>query len=207
MNRVRLIILVPVSLGSAAVGTTLGIWMFSATNRVVGIGMAVLFAMLLGVIVGVAIRLQEKRRAGAVLLDFGPSKVRMALGIIPGGLIALDWVILLTTCRVVSLSAGMFGVMMGVLPILASCGFFLMGLSKSEIREGGLWLFFPAFIKWERIQSYEWGGKSGHTLLLKVRRGWGKISLRVPVEHKEAVERLLAQYIPSAGEQSGQGSR
>ena len=144
---------------------------------------------------GTVFWIRRKRRAGAVLLDLGPSKLRIALGVIMGSLmiflgVVLWWMVLCLRPPGLALFS--------VIPILTTCAaveVFLMGLSRSEIREGGIFPFFLMVVEWERIESYEWGGRDGHILRIKGKRGGGKTSLRVPAAHKEEVENILAQHL------------
>ncbi|MFQ5738815.1 MAG: DUF5673 domain-containing protein [Acidobacteriota bacterium] len=71
------------------------------------------------------------------------------------------------------------------------------GLRGLEARENGF-LRFYWFLKWERIESYEWEGERDHTLTLKVTRrlpGWRAVSWGIPPVHKDALDNLLVEHV------------
>lgn len=137
---------------------------------------------------------RSKRRAGAVLLDLGRSKVQIALGMIFGGVFVLMAIgIVETFIGVYSISVL---VMLAVMMLsLAICSL-LEGFGRLEIREGGI-VFFFTLLKWEQIASYEWRGKRGYRLIFRLRRRWGRKLVwgSIPPVQKEATESLLAQHL------------
>ena len=72
----------------------------------------------------------------------------------------------------------------------------IVGLQRQGIWEGGIVLGMD-FVKWDKIRSYEWSGKTltinTHQIL------WfhfsKSVKLRVPIEKKDPVDHLLAQHI------------
>lgn len=147
--------------------------------------------------------LQAKRRAGAMLLDLGRVKVWMGFCIAIGSLAVL--VVILGLADGFSAS---FEEWMDIVMKL-SIGVFcvLLGVRKRGVTEHGLLAPSPSLLTWDLIESYEWGGKSGHTLIVIVRLRsrsprTRKVKLSVPPVHKEVVESLLAQHLPT---QSGTG--
>jgi hypothetical protein len=71
-------------------------------------------------------------------------------------------------------------------------------LSRLQVRENGILAFFE-LIEWDRIDSYEWMGGPGGTLILSLRRQApffgvvpGKVTVSVPSEHRQRVEQVLA---------------
>ncbi len=113
----------------------------------------------------------RKRRAGPVMLDLGRSKIRLILGLFSAIFFAA---IFLSAFR----GGGMFQfptlslldkIVLGLCWLSSVAISLDIGLTKLEMRERGI-LHFGEFLKWERIESYEWKGKKGHTL--KVRARW-----------------------------------
>ena len=144
-----------------------------------------------------ALWFRRRRRGGTLLLDLGRSKAQIVSGIILGGLFALFGIRLLTKTP-----AEVYSLSLAVMMLSISISNLLGGLSRSEVREYGI-LIFPFFVKWEWIESYEWGGRRGHTLILRLRRRWGR-KVRLPGGHKESTEHVLAQYLPFGGRRDGE---
>ena len=151
--------------------------------------------VILGIWGIIAVWLQRKRRAGAVLLDMGQFKRQVW------------WVTLSTVLMVlagigvvralVEMHLGMMALLIGIL--LLSLGVFnvFSGWSRLEFAEGGVF-YFPFALKWEWIESHGWGGRSNHNLIFKVDRGWWrKAQLPWPIAsaRREAIEDVLAQRL------------
>lgn len=178
------------------------LWMFLGIWGFIVIGMCVF----------IAIVIRRKRQAGAVLLDLGRIKAVMVFWITLGSLSALGGIgslidVLADLGR--PSSAIFFEVSCVVVLLSGSVLLFFAGLSKWGITENGLfWWFFPVlFLRWDEIESYEWGGKNGHALILRLRRRWGsKEMFSIPPVHKDAVESLLAQYLPTDSDKGDESS-
>jgi hypothetical protein len=158
--------------------------------------------------------LRSRGKAGALLLDLGRSRKQVAWGSTLGalgGLSAMWWLVfvqnpnlwyrrmlILASTTGAELSANL--VFTGLIALVwvsfyISILSLFLALSRMEIREHGLLYFFDA-LRWEGIASYEWGGKSGYTLIVRRRGRWGwKIRLPIPPEHKEATEDVLARCL------------
>ena len=121
----------------------------------------------------------RKRRAGALLLNIGRSKGCIVLGVVS---------LLLET-------------VMTVWTVFLPCGLILlfMGFVGRQVRENG---FFGVdwFIRWEQIESWEWRGRTNHTLNITApKRVVGRRTRwRTPPHHKNRVESLLAEHVSGA---------
>ena len=162
-------------------------------------GIVIIFAL-----VFIVAELRAKRRAGALLLDLRRvRKVWMGFWIGLGSLLVLAGMSML----ILGLSDGFsdpFEEWMDIVMMLSLGVYMSLGVFRKGVTEHGLLMLAPfRFVTWELIESYEWGGKSGHTLIVRLRRRRsGKVKLSVPPVHKEAVEGLLVQYLPA---ESGTG--
>ena len=143
--------------------------------------------------------LRHKKQAGSVLLDLGRTKLHKIF-LVTGGFGVVTFIISLVESLLDA--GGVLGikeVSISLFWLLFGVTFLVSGLSHFEIRECGI-LYFERFVNWEKIESYEWEGESGLTLTLRVRGRLSflrTLSLPIPAIHKETVENLLAQNLPS----------
>ena len=132
------------------------------------IGSIVLKVLILAAWVPFIIWVLRKRRAGPVMLDLGRSKIRLILGLFVAIFFAA--IFLYPTFRggemFQSPTLSLLYWSLWSLSLVAISLY--IGLTKLEIRERGI-LHFGEFLKWERIESYEWKGKKGHTLKVRVK--------------------------------------
>lgn len=74
--------------------------------------------------------------------------------------------------------------------------FLIMASGRLQVRENGIWVS-SSLLRWGKIDSYRW--ENDGTLLVR-RKGFFSWfppkNLRVPPEHKQAVEELLAKHCP-----------
>jgi hypothetical protein len=141
------------------------------------------------------ILLRRKKEAASVLIDIGRSTQHKLL-LVAGGLFLLIGIIDLVDLFEPGSKTRINDAFSCLL--LFSCGVLMIyqGRGHYEIREGGLYL--ESFIKWQQIKSYEWEGKDNLTLTLRLRRRfplYRSRSLHIPALHKEAVKKLLEQYL------------
>jgi len=160
----------------------------------------------------VIIRPRHKRQAGSVLLNLGRLTSHKGM-LVAGGIWALCGIGLVvgfleTDVELKEVSFGLFW-------LSGAAYFFSVGLSRLEIREGGI-LYSDRFVKWERIESYKWGGENNIDVILfpkrfvtltisgRQRSPFSRaISLSIPAIHKDAVDSLLAQYVSGATSEVG----
>lgn len=82
----------------------------------------------------------------------------------------------------------------------------MMGTLK--ITENGIWRY-SSLLRWENIESYEWLEGAESTLTLRTKTDLlssGNVVLAFPAEQKEAVSKLLAQYLPQKETSPGIGT-
>lgn len=145
--------------------------------------------------------LRRRGQAGSVLLDLGGSKrhkTSIILGIM-GMLLGTFWLVLVIVRRFLEPGSEVEISFVYQGPFWLSIGItsFLVGLSHFELREGGVF-YLDIAKKWERIESYEWEGENGLTLILKFRQRlpfFRTRSMPIPAHHKNKVDNLLAQYV------------
>ncbi len=132
-----------------------------------------------------------KRQAGSVLLSLGWSsrhKMFLVLGVLVIlALIPFVWDLLRAGAELKEVSYVLTGLSVGVYWLFS-------GWSGVEFREAGIFSF-GQLVKWERIESYEWGEKA----VTVTPRWWFKtVNIPVPPLHKDAVSDLLARHVSGA---------
>jgi len=138
------------------------------------------------------------RQAGALLLDLGQPRSQrffliigflfLALAIVSGGLLLLDGDI-----TIKDVSDILFRVAFGSFQVL-------LGTRRMQLREQGL-LVSGDLLRWRKILGYHWEADRPNTLTLQVntlQQMFTRPSLSIPPEHRDAVDRLLAQYVGRA---------
>ena len=134
----------------------------------------------------------DRNASGPVLLDCGPRPLRM-LFMFNGVLFAFMGV--LGGLGHIWVMTDVLGLAGPLIWITASLFYVLMGLGRLQIRENGLWQY-GNLLKWDRIKSYEWKGKSDCTLMLQAETWFpfmGRGALPVPIEYKEEIDRMLQE--------------
>jgi hypothetical protein len=174
------------------------------------------FYLLLSVVFWAYIVIIRPRHKRQVLLVLGRLTDKVML--VNGGILALCGIGLLVVGLLEADVEEISFISLFLLSVAAY--FFSVGLSRLEIREGGIW-YLGLFVKWERIESYKWEGvvkndidvilypKRFVTLTVSVRRRLlfsRAIRLNIPSIHKDAVDSLLAQYVSGATSEVGNGT-
>lgn len=146
-------------------------------------------------------RLFVRNTGGRVLLDFGrlptpklsliEALCYLVLGLMFGGGTILG---LLNGAQLTSVSDWypIFCVLILISMLLSR---FMQG-GRLQIREGGIWCVC-VLLRWDTIGSCHWANDG--TLLFR-RKGfnwWFQTALPIPLEHKQAVEDLLAKHCPA----------
>ncbi len=142
----------------------------------------------------VGLGLWRKRRAGAVLVDFGRSKRRTLLSFGAG----LALLVLIGDIAWPALRAGATMPQIAEDLILVSLGLYALGLSLPEIRDTGI-CSFAHLLRWEQVRSYQWKGRTGHTLTVKPGRRWlglRTVSFTVPPPLWHAVNDTFSERAP-----------
>jgi hypothetical protein len=86
------------------------------------------------------------------------------------------------------------GISVGIYFVVITSYFFVMATGRLQVRDNGIWLY-SRLLRWRKIGSYHWMNES--TLLVRPK---GRFSLLtqevfpVPPEHRQAVEKLLAEH-------------
>jgi hypothetical protein len=140
--------------------------------------------------------LMRKKQAGSVLLDLGRS-VQHKMILIAGGAFMLLGIMDLVELFEPGSGIGIRDVFEGLFFLSYGVLMLVWGLSHFEIRESGI-LILDRFVNWKQIKSYEWEGKNGFTLTLRIRQRFPLFptrSLVVPALHKDTVENLLEKYL------------
>lgn len=139
----------------------------------------------------VVVWLIRRYSSGPPLLDCGPHPGR-ALFLTIGSLSAI-----LGLCGAFGQAElGPFQVGISLFQLSAAVFCAILGLGRLEIREKGIWQY-TSVLTWHKIESCEWAGKSGSTLLIRTKTKFpifGQGELPVPVEHKAAMARLLQEH-------------
>ncbi|MFG6102001.1 hypothetical protein U2F10_07090 [Leptothoe sp. EHU-05/26/07-4] len=146
----------------------------------------------------------RKRKAGSLLLDAGRTwhnKMLLWIGL------AEVVVALVITWIMVTSPAGISDTSNVVVYIPLKIAFWWtlamliisLGLNKLELRENGLCFMYNA-IPWQRMKSYCWEVTHPNTLTIRVRPRVvflpHTMSIRVPQEHRDAMDRVLQTHIP-----------
>ena len=140
--------------------------------------------------------LWRKRRAGPVLVDIGRSKRRTLLSFGAG----LALLVLISDVAWPVLRSGVVPAEISADLILVSLGLCALGLSLPEIREAGIYSF-AQHLRWERIKSYEWRDRTGHTLRVRPKRRWlglRTVSFTVPRPLWHSVNDLFSECAPGS---------
>ena len=138
------------------------------------------------------------QQAGALLLDLGQPRALLVVRIIGFVMLALAIVSTVLTCverelTIEDVDDILFRIAFGILLVL-------IGTRRVQLREQGL-LASGDLLRWREITGYHWEADRPNTLTLQVntRRLIGKRpSLPIAPKHRDAVDRLLAQYVRRA---------
>jgi hypothetical protein len=129
---------------------------------------------------------------GRILLDCGPHPTRflflvnavlfVAMGV-GGTLVGSSF------SKSLAIASPVLGISFGIFWLIVASG-------RLQIREGGLWQYC-GLLRWDKIESCQWGGDS--TLLLKAKTRFpflGRGALPFPPEDKQAINELLQKHCP-----------
>lgn len=164
-------------------------------------GLFILFSVILWI--SILTWPRRKRRAGSLLWNLGrPTTYRVLLVV---GVLFVFSAILQTLMFVELARIGFSGsysipeyyVAQIILYWSTAIYFFWAGLSLLQLRESGIYYKF-GLIKWEQIASYTWEGKKGNTLTVWLKQRLPLFQTRswtIPLVHKPAIDRILAQYL------------
>ncbi|HEX4964130.1 MAG TPA: DUF5673 domain-containing protein [Thermoanaerobaculia bacterium] len=133
--------------------------------------------------------LQDRRRAGAVLLDCGPNAGQRSL--------RTSAVTFFTMGVALNVLDRFFphGSVIGWLFMVQAVVMALMALRRFQLREHGLW-FGISLLAWDKIESYGWDERGALTLRTKGSLwSFKKGVVRVPPECLEAVDRWLGKRV------------
>ncbi|MEM7066417.1 MAG: hypothetical protein AAF572_25030 [Cyanobacteria bacterium P01_B01_bin.77] len=76
---------------------------------------------------------------------------------------------------------------------------FSLGLNKLELRESGL-CFLYNFISWQRMKAYTWDINHPNILVIYLHARFiflpARMNIRVPNQHRVAIDRIVQTYIP-----------
>jgi len=140
--------------------------------------------------------INNKKKAGHVLLDMGPFQNKLLLIVVGCAVIVFN-----------SFRFFLFDLRHGdyvqyiftISNITLGTWFLFMAFSRIQIRENGI-LIYIDFLKWEKIESFDWASGNPKTCVLKLRvKGRLPASMRngvlpVPVEKKAEFESILERY-------------
>jgi hypothetical protein len=158
--------------------------------------------------------LWQKKQAGSVLLDLGPSarrkgwlilgisSVLIGLGLMASAIILKDYGDSTREVRLMLFFLSLAALLPGGIGLRM-----YLGLGRFRITESGI--FLGQFLKWERIECYEWGGKNDRTLTVKIRSRLPFVqptSLEIPAVHKANVDDLLAEHLSDVTTGVGNGT-
>ena len=151
---------------------------------------------------------RRKRQAGAVLLDLGRSSMHKFY-LVVGCFVLIGIGSVRDALSEAGGEIGIDAISLSLFHLSVVALLLFSGLSGWKVRERGI-LHFDCLVKWKHIESYAWGGNGGHTTLaLRIRRRlpfFGTLRLRVPSTHKDALDSLLAEHVPSATTEAGNGT-
>lgn len=180
----------------AAVVAVLTFGIAAISGRTLRDSGAVAFAILWATVFAffVSTFLIARARRGAILLDCGHHPTR-ALFVFNAVLYGLAFFVL--GGGFASGAFDKFGIASALFGITFSVYWVLMSLGRLQFVENGIWQYW-SLLKWQKVASYEWEGDANPTLMLQTKTMFpflGRGALPVPLEHKEAVSRLLEQYV------------
>lgn len=128
-----------------------------------------------------------RKRAGAVLLDCGPSPSRR-LFLLNGGLF-----LILGVASGLAFP-GRYGMLVAVVGLMGSAFYFFMAFGRLQVRENGIWVFVN-LMDWHKIRSYFWqDGGDLTTLMIQARTRYpvlGRSALQVSMGHKDTLDEYL----------------
>lgn len=151
----------------------------------------------------IGLRVFGRSRAGAVLLDLGPTVNRRLFF----GVAALPLLLALLSVFTGSLDGNfdLANAVMVLMMLSIGVSLTLHGLDRFQIRERGVW--YGQCITWNNIRSFGWDTEKPGVLILQgtSRLAFAsKVHLPVPPEHRPDVEQLLTRYIPHRFDQGAQ---
>lgn len=140
----------------------------------------------------VATMLIGRGKRGAILLDCGhhPTRVLFLFNAALFAFLGLGGGFASNTFDTPGIGIALFGITFSVYWVLLSFG-------RLQIVENGIWSYW-SLLKWQKLESYEWQGDATPTLMLQTNTKLpflGRGALPVSAEHKEAVSKLLEQYV------------
>lgn len=136
----------------------------------------------------------RRRKAGKVLLDVG-TNASNGMSLVFGLMLVIFTFqsiedLINTNFSLGEVSRSIFRLSWGALLIRS-------GFSGLQITDKGI-LRFAHLMNWERINSYRWEEENENTLTLNINRRFpflGEVSLPIPSQHRESVDRLLIQHV------------
>ncbi|MCZ6679295.1 MAG: hypothetical protein O7E52_18855 [Candidatus Poribacteria bacterium] len=155
-----------------------------------------------GVIFGIVLQLWINRQNGPVLMRYRSKWDKRMFAF--SGLMSI-WLFLCLAFLLMVKKGLEFSDLLYVFILLAATSDLYMGRHGLEIRAGGI-SQRGNFLKWEQVQSYQWKvrsyqrkGETNYTLGLNRERDpypWWLESWSIPPIQKEAMDKLLGQYLP-----------
>lgn len=139
-----------------------------------------------------------KQQVGQILLDIGtyPKTRQIRLG---GGLsIGIGF---FAGMADISRGRGLLQLLWPFMILVSGVAQVVLSFARLQIAENGI-AFYMNLLKWKNIEAFEWtaGDEKDPTLKLRYKGWWlgflHQEALPVPVEKKEALTALLAQYVP-----------
>ena len=139
--------------------------------------------------------LWSRRAAGAVLLDLRPAPNRTLLLVSGGFFLIMTGLsaVVAVVAVLFDLNSEPFPVGTLVMGLMIGGGPVLMGISRLQIREGGI-VVYTDLIRWGQIRQYEWAGTDGNSLMLNP-GGSGSGVIPIPSKDKESVDRILKERV------------
>ncbi|MBE9068006.1 hypothetical protein IQ260_15250 [Leptolyngbya cf. ectocarpi LEGE 11479] len=146
----------------------------------------------------------RKRKAGSLQLNVGRTwhnRMLFWIGIAEFAIAAMiTWIAWLTLTEVAnsSIEVAQLSLKVAFWWVLAAF-IFALGLNKLELRDNGL-CFLYNFIPWQRMKSYTWDTNYPNILVIQIHPRFvflpASMNIRVPEQHRDAIDRVVQTYIP-----------
>lgn len=192
----RFLAVLPIMLGMLVLGGVLArvLMRSERTNGLVVFQYG--FVLAIGALMGYM--LYRTRQAGALLLDLGPPRPQRFLRIIG----VLELVLAGVVAVLAFIERTFTGDDFARIVFQAAMGswFMFQGTRRTQLREHGL-VTSGDLLRWHNITGYQWETDRPNTLTLQVNTKIAMVqgpSLPIPPQHRDAVDRILAQYVGHA---------
>lgn len=133
-----------------------------------------------------------RRNRGAILLDCGrhPARALFLFNAVVFAFLTFAGGLATSITDARGVAGGIFG-------ITFAAYWVLMSLGRLQFTENGIWQYWH-LLRWQGLEGYQWHNEATSTLILQRKSRYSMFSsaaLAVPAEQKEAVAKILDQYL------------